>query len=102
MKRYSNIEIIKKEGKRRFTETVRYPLIEPKLGDIYIVAGQGDRLDNLAYEYYKDPSLWWIIARANKIGLGTLNIKAGLQIRIPEDFQSIIDEYNEINSQIQE
>jgi|TARA_B100000035_G_scaffold15125_1_gene12329 hypothetical protein len=97
MKRYSKIDIIKKEGQRRFTETVRYPLIPPSIGDTYIVAMQGDRLDNLAYEYYKDPSLWWILARANKIGLGTLNIESGKQIRIPENPQTIIDEYNRIN-----
>ena len=37
MKRYSKIDI-KKEGQRRFTETVRYPLIPPSIGDTYIFA----------------------------------------------------------------
>ena len=97
MKRYTEIDVIKKTGERRYSETVRYPLIPPSIGDTYIVARTGDRLDNLAYEYYKDPSLWWILARANKIGLGTLNEKAEKQIRIPENPQIIIEEYNEIN-----
>ena len=98
MKRYDNIQIIKKEGERKFTETVVYPVINPSINDIYIITKQGDRLDNLAWEYYRDPSLWWIIARANNIGKGTLFPEVGVQLRIPDDVESLQNEYAELNN----
>tara|TARA_B100000925_G_scaffold286051_1_gene263209 strand:- start:524 stop:823 length:300 start_codon:yes stop_codon:yes gene_type:complete len=98
MKRYDNIQIIKKEGERKFTETVVYPVINPSINDIYIITKQGDRLDNLAWEYYRDPSLWWILARANNMGKGTLFPEVGVQLRIPDDVESLQNEYNELNN----
>ena len=98
MKRYDNIQIIKKEGERKFTETVVYPVINPSINDIYIITKQGDRLDNLAWEYYRDPSLWWILARANNMGKGTLFPEVGVQLRIPDDVESLQNEYAELNN----
>ena len=98
MKRYDNIQIIKKEGERKFTETVVYPVINPSINDTYIITKQGDRLDNLAWEYYRDPSLWWILARANNMGKGTLFPEVGVQLRIPDDVESLQNEYNELNN----
>jgi|TARA_Y100000289_G_scaffold37480_1_gene36907 phage tail protein X len=98
MRRYDNIQIIKKEGERKFTETVVYPVINPSINDTYIITKEGDRLDNLAWEYYRDPSLWWIIARANNIGKGTLFPEVGVQLRIPDDVESLQNEYAELNN----
>ena len=98
MKRYDNIQIIKKEGERKFTETVVYPVINPSINDTYIITKQGDRLDNLAWEYYRDPSLWWILARANNMGKGTLFPEVGVQLRIPDDVESLQNEYAELNN----
>jgi len=72
-------------------------VIEPHIDDIYIIGQIGDRLDNLAFKYYGDSSLWWIIARANNIGKGSLVVPLGLQLRIPQNQFDIIDEYNDIN-----
>ena len=98
MRRYDNIQIIKKEGERKFTETVVYPVINPSINDTYIITKEGDRLDNLAWEYYRDPSLWWIIARAKNIGKGTLFPEVGVQLRIPDDVESLQNEYAELNN----
>jgi phage tail protein X len=65
-------------------KTTLFPKIERHVSDIYIEARDGDRLDNLAYQYYKDVTLWWIIAQANHIGKGTMYIEPGQKIRIPE------------------
>jgi phage tail protein X len=65
--------------------------------DTYIIAIQGDRLDNLAYKYFGDSRLWWILARANYLGKGDLTVPIGKQIRIPSDYLSIVDEYNTLN-----
>lgn len=97
MKRYENIAIEKNDGVRNNRITNQYPIIEPELGDNYIVTQQGDRLDNLAWEFYKDPTLWWIIARANGLGKGNFSVPVGIQIRIPMNITDIIDEYNSIN-----
>ena len=97
MNRYDTINILKDNG-RRFKSTTKLPIIEPQNSDIYIIGQVGDRLDNLAHKYYNRPSYWWIIARANNIGKGDLTVPVGKQIRIPQNIQSIIEEYNQLNS----
>ena len=96
--RYNNVDILKNENGRRFKKTVRLPLIEPSQSDVYIIGQVGDRLDNLAYKYYGRSSYWWIIATANQIGKGDLVVPIGKQLRIPGNVQSIVEEYNELNS----
>jgi hypothetical protein len=43
------------------------PSIPEEEGDTYFITERGDRLDLLAYEFYQDVSLWWILAAANPI-----------------------------------
>src|SRR6056300_234221 len=97
MNRYDNIEVQKDKKGRRFRTTTLLPIIEPNVDDIYIIGQVGDRLDNLAFKYYQDSSLWWIIARANNIGNGSLTVPIGIQLRIPQNQFEIIDEYKELN-----
>jgi phage tail protein X len=96
MNRYDTINILKDNG-RRFKSTTKLPIIEPQNSDIYIIGQVGDRLDNLAHKYYNRSSYWWIIARANNLGKGDLVVPYGIQIRIPQNVESIIQAYNEIN-----
>ena len=49
--------------------------------DIYVTTQYGDRLDNLALTFYGSPSYWWFIAHVNN--LTTINVEAGLTLRIP-------------------
>lgn len=49
--------------------------------DIYIKSRPQVSLDKIAFEYYNDPSLWWVIARANN--LKSAIVKDGITIRIP-------------------
>jgi hypothetical protein len=98
MNRYEKIQVKNTKKGRRYRSTVKYPLIKRKSNDIYIIGSVGDRLDNLAYNYYGDSRLWWIIARANNIGKGDLNVPNGIQLRIPQDHFSIVDQYNQLNS----
>lgn len=64
-------------------ESYIIPQIEFSENDIYIYSKVGDRLDNLAYKYYEDQSLWWVIAKANNIGKGSWLVEPGLLLRIP-------------------
>ena len=97
MNRYEDITIVKTEEGKRYQKSVQYPLMERKLTDIYIIGARHDRLDNLAFKYYEDARLWWIIARANNIGKGNLTVPIGAQLRLPQDYLQIIQEYNILN-----
>lgn len=98
MKRYNDIHMKSRwDGKRVFV-TTHYPEIPVADNDIYIVTNDTDYLDTLAFKYYSDPTLWWIIALANNIGRGRMSVEGGLQLRIPVDVQKILSEYDRINS----
>ncbi len=89
MNRHKYAKIIKdKVGKRALGSTI-LPNIPIGNTDIYIYSKEGDRLDLLANQYYNDTTLWWIIAKANHLGKGSLHIEPGKQIRIPMDLQTV-------------
>ncbi len=96
--RYEKIEILKTETGKRYKKTIVYPKMAKTVDDRYIIAIQGDRLDNLAHKYYGDARLWWILARANYLGKGDLSVPIGKQLRIPEDYLGILDEYKKLNN----
>ena len=99
MNRYQNIPKSKINGKEVYV-TSRYPEVPWSEDDIYVYTTQGDRFDTLAQQYYKDSSLWWIISIANtdQLSQNTLVIPSGLQIRIPNNYNSVISAFNSINS----
>ena len=99
MSRYTNTRVrFKKDFGRVYSYTI-YPKIPIKNSDIFITPKYGDRLENLANQYYQDTSLWWIIAQANGIkgftALNTENFKG--QLRIPTEIQSILNEFSLMN-----
>ena len=69
-----------KIGIQTYNTTI-YQEVPESNDDIFLVAKEGDRLDNLANQFYGDVNLWWYIARANN--LKTMNLEAGASIRIP-------------------
>lgn len=69
-------------NKRRFSSTF-YPVIPHKDSDVYIYSKRSDKLDILAYKYYGDQTLWWVIGRTNNLGKGTLEVPPGRRLRIP-------------------
>ena len=87
MSRYENTPIIRKNLLPRnkksvmVYETTIYPEVPERNDDLHVIAQEGDRLDNLAFEFYGDPKLWWFIAQANNIS--TMNVKSGTSLRIP-------------------
>ena len=95
--RYENIELLRTELGKRYKKTIRYPKMAKESQDMYIISIQGDRLDNLAYKYYEDARLWWILARANNLGKGDMEVPIGTQLRIPYDYIAILNEYKELN-----
>ena len=91
MRRYKEIPILKDspiKPKKRFFATTKYPEIPLSISDIYL----------LAYQYYKDKSLWWIISIANSHLIQvSLYTPVGIQLRIPTNTSEIISSYNKLN-----
>ena len=77
MSRYSNTKISRKSL-----------LPKQKKNVLHIISTDGDRLDNLAFQFYGDPNLWWYIAKANN--LTSMNIPAGTSMRIPPSSEGAI------------
>ena len=78
------------DGRRVFAPKI-YKNIPKRDSDIYIVTQGGDRLDTIAYQMYGDSSLWWIIASANNIHDATFAVKEGTVLRVPENYNQILN-----------
>jgi|TARA_R110000803_G_scaffold106491_1_gene174567 hypothetical protein len=106
MNRYSNISKLRNTNEfvgtlgTQYYGTVTYPEIPQNESDIWVETEFGDRLDSLAYQFYSDVTLYWIIsiANPNKVNMGSLYLTPGDQIRIPTNVVSIVDSYNNLNS----
>jgi len=61
--------------------------------DTYVATETGDRLDTLAYQYYGDSTLWWIIATANNIHNAVFALTDGTILRIPSNYNEILLNY---------
>jgi hypothetical protein len=105
MDRYEDIPIIQTKPTVqypkiiRYRESVRYPDIPLSENDVYLYTIRGDRLDNLANQFYKDPSLWWILSVANPdLPNDSLYPTIGYQLRIPTNVYDILNDYKRLNS----
>tara|TARA_Y100001937_G_scaffold128796_1_gene208165 strand:+ start:3725 stop:4030 length:306 start_codon:yes stop_codon:yes gene_type:complete len=85
MNRYTDIiesRLDTKRNRKRRNSAI-LPKINPTTEDVYIIGREGDRLDMLAFEYYQDENLWWVLAEANKLGKGSFDVPPGMRVRIP-------------------
>lgn len=98
MYRYQNISVTKQAPAlpQYFVNNI-YPDIPLSNDDNYVITTLGDRLDLLAYDFYGDVNLWWIIASANSLPGDSLFPEPGMQLRIPVDIQNILNSYRSIN-----
>jgi hypothetical protein len=99
MRRYDSTTVTKRFDGKRVFKTTHYPTIAPADSDLLITSTEGDYLDTLAYKYYGDPSLWWVIALVNNLGKGRMSIEQGLQLRIPMKVGEIVAQFNSMNSE---
>lgn len=98
MDRYRNTKVLTEEDtKKRYLESTIYPKINASDDDFYIISEQGDRLDLLAYKYYNDTSMWWIIAVANNLNDANFFVEPGIQLRIPANLDEISSNLAKIN-----
>jgi nucleoid-associated protein YgaU len=99
MERYEDNIILKTNQNKQYFKGKFYPNIPLSESDNYIITTIGDRLDTLAYQYYGDSTLWWVIAMANNnVTKGFLYPEPGTQLRIPININSVITEFNNFNN----
>jgi nucleoid-associated protein YgaU len=99
MNRYENTTILKTPNTNRpYYKGKFYPNIPLSESDVYVITTIGDRLDSLAFSYYNDATLWWIISAANNnITKGALYPLPGTQLRIPTDINNVLNLYDQFN-----
>ena len=98
MTRYENSSILITSDYRPYYKGKFYPNIPLSESDVYVITTVGDRLDSLAYSYYNDATLWWVIAMANNNATkGALYPIAGTQLRIPTNLNSVLQQFNQFN-----
>jgi hypothetical protein len=100
MARYNKTKIsLDVENKRRFFNPLLDVNIDLDATDEYVIASFGERLDLLAYRYYGDASLWWIIASANpQLRKDSMFLEPGTQVRVPINYRLLLTKFNEFNS----
>ena len=97
--RYQNIPVTKLNVTgSQYYQTNIYPEVMPTDTDYYIITTVNDRLDLLAYDFYQDSTLWWVIASANALPGDSMYPPVGVQLRIPIDLQTILNSYNSSNN----
>ena len=92
MRRFDNILALRNSNLKRYYINTILPEVPISQNDFYIITQDGDRLDNISFEFYNDTDLWWVIALANpnKLRKDSYYVNVGEQIRIPaEPFQYI-------------
>ena len=100
MKRFRDIKQLRSINRKRYYINTSLPEIPLSQDDIYIITQDGDRLDNLSFEFYNDVQFWWVIlaANPNKLRKDSYHVALGEQIRIPADPIRYIDEFIDFNN----
>lgn len=82
--RYRNLKLLTDSDGRTFYETRKNIRIRETTRDQVhqISVGEEGRLDLIAYQYYKNPTLWWVIAYFNNI-IDPFEVPAGTVLKIP-------------------
>ena len=97
-------EIIKNKTTkgRQYYKYIKYPEIDVSVDDVYMISKVGDRVDSIAYNFYNDPDLWWVIVQANpnKLKRDTYFMPPGIQLRVPINIDIIIEDFEKLNQRI--
>lgn len=97
--RYDKNIIYKTSGNKPYYKGKIYPIIPLLETDEYIITTSGDRLDLIAFSYYNDAELWWVISVANNhVTKGSMFPIPGTQLRIPTDISNVLVLFDEINN----
>lgn len=97
--RYTNSEIKYTISKKPYYKRKTYPQIPFSESDVYVITTIGDRLDSIAYSYYNNAELWWVISIANNnITNGSMFPTPGTQLRIPTNINQVLSLFDSENN----
>lgn len=98
MNRYKTIPTKRSNNGTRYYNTTKYPVPPLDFNDIYVITQEGDRFDNLALQYYSDPTLWWAISTSNpNLPQNSYFPPVGVQLRIPSNIAGVVSNFERIN-----
>lgn len=98
MTRYDNKTILKTPQGKPYIKGKQYPNIPLSETDVYVITTVGDRLDLIAYNYYNDVNLWWVISMANNnVTKGSMFPIPGTQLRIPTNLTYVMELFEQFN-----
>lgn len=66
-----------------FWDTLELPAFPEQFDDVSYEVKQTDRIDLLAFRFYGDATLWWVIAGANDMEILPTDMDTGDILRIP-------------------
>ena len=100
MSRFNNRNLLRKRTTGRYYSSTIFPEVPLSPDDNYIITQDGDRLDNISFEFYNDTDLWWVIALANpnKLRKDSYYVNIGEQIRIPSNPNTYVDQFIDFNN----
>lgn len=82
-------------AKRTFIQPVRR--IQIRITDIEHTMSQFDNVDMLAYKYYSDATLGWIIMCGNPEQTNEFEIQPGTKLRIPFPLDAVFNDWGITN-----
>ena len=100
MRRFNDMKKLRNRmGKQYYINTI-LPEIPLSQDDIYVITQDGDRLDNLSFEFYNDVQFWWVIlaANPNKLRKDSYHVVLGEQIRIPSNPTRYVSDFTKFNN----
>lgn len=97
-RRYENIDTYKTDSGKVIYLPTRYPSVVTTNEDFYIIARAEDRLDLIAYDFYGDSTLWWVVSMANDLPQDSMFAPIGFQLRVPGNLSNALNEFDTFNS----
>jgi|TARA_B100000073_G_scaffold9161_1_gene7706 hypothetical protein len=85
-----------KEGNRVYGTTF-YPKIQIRDSDSFRNFPRGTRFDKIAFDYYGDASLWWIVTLANGVTNADIQVDPLKEYRIPTEIEPILSDFKRLN-----
>lgn len=85
-------------NKVKFYRSITTPAIDILADDIYVITVYGDRLDQLAYQYYNDSTAYWAIMATNPtLRRDSVVLEPGTQLRISRNLDYVIEQFMNSN-----
>lgn len=83
MNKYTDSIKIDRTKNIPYYETALLNSVQEEEVPFYYTTRGIERLDNIANKFYKTPTKWWIIAKANNISNGAVSVPEGTKLFIP-------------------